>query len=86
MQPQRTEQPTVVLVHGALTDASVWHPVIAELQRQGHRVIAPALPMRSLAGDSATCGSRLIPDTTTVRPAPDGTAVASLAGPGRQPA
>lgn len=131
MQPQRTEQPTVVLVHGALTDASIWHPVIAELQRQGHRVIAPALPMRSLAGDSAALrsvlgtvegpvvvvghswggsvisdpaaltpavralvfvaafiqdsgetaadlnyrfpGSRLIPDTTTVRPAPDGT-------------
>ena len=131
MQPSRPGQPTVVLVHGALTDASVWHPVIAELQRQGHRVIAPALPMRSLAGDSAALrsllgtldgpvvvaahswggavisdpaaltsavralvfiaafiqdsgetaaelnyrfpGSRLVPDTTTVQPAPDGT-------------
>ena len=46
-------QPAIVLVHGALTDASVWHPVIAELQRRGHQVLAPALPMRSLAGDAA---------------------------------
>src|ERR1700760_907348 len=45
--------PAIVLVHGALTDASVWHPVIAELQRRGHQVLAPALPMRSLAGDAA---------------------------------
>ena len=44
---------TIVLVHGALTDASVWHPVIARLIRAGHEVLAPALPMRSLAGDSA---------------------------------
>jgi pimeloyl-ACP methyl ester carboxylesterase len=46
-------QPVVVLVHGALTDASVWHPVLARLQRSGHQVLAPALPMRSLAGDVA---------------------------------
>ena len=45
--------PTVVLVHGALTDASVWHPVIARLQRGGHRVLAPAMAMRSLAADAA---------------------------------
>jgi pimeloyl-ACP methyl ester carboxylesterase len=44
---------TTVLVHGALTDASVWHPVIAELHRRGHQVLAPALPMRSLAADVA---------------------------------
>jgi pimeloyl-ACP methyl ester carboxylesterase len=45
--------PTVVLVHGALTDASVWHGVIGELHRRGQRVLAPALPMRGLAGDVA---------------------------------
>lgn len=48
-QPDR---PTVVLVHGALTDASVWHPVIADLQHRGHAVLAPAMPMRSLAADA----------------------------------
>ena len=45
--------PTVVLVHGALTDASVWHGVIADLHQRGYTVIAPAMPMRSLAGDAA---------------------------------
>ena len=44
---------TVVLVHGAPTDASVWHGVIAELQRRGYRVLAPAMPMRGLASDVA---------------------------------
>jgi pimeloyl-ACP methyl ester carboxylesterase len=52
-------QPAVVLVHGALTDASVWHGVIARLQRRGLRVLAPALPMRSLAGDAAQLRSVL---------------------------
>lgn len=51
--------PTVVLVHGAFTDASVWHPVIANLQQRGHRVLAPAVPMRSLAGDVASLHSFL---------------------------
>jgi pimeloyl-ACP methyl ester carboxylesterase len=45
--------PTVVLVHGALTDASVWHEVTTTLHSEGHSVIAPALPLRSLTGDIA---------------------------------
>ncbi|MEY9931493.1 pimeloyl-ACP methyl ester carboxylesterase [Catenulispora sp. GP43] len=44
---------TVVLVHGALTDASVWHDVARRLQAAGHPVHAPALPMRSLDQDAA---------------------------------
>lgn len=44
---------TIVLVHGAFTDASVWHEVIPELQACGHRVVAPAMPMRGLAADAA---------------------------------
>jgi pimeloyl-ACP methyl ester carboxylesterase len=44
-------RPTVVLVHGALTDASVWHGVIAVLQKQGYEVHAPAIPMRGLSSD-----------------------------------
>jgi pimeloyl-ACP methyl ester carboxylesterase len=51
--------PTIVLVHGAFTDASVWHAVIADLQQGGHRVIAPALSMRSLAADAASLHSVL---------------------------
>ena len=46
-------EPTVVLVHGALTDASVWRRVSTRLQDAGHRVVAPAMPMRSLEGDVA---------------------------------
>ena len=55
----RSARATVVLVHGALTDASVWHPVMIRLQRRGHHVVAPPLPMRSLAGDSAAVRSVL---------------------------
>jgi pimeloyl-ACP methyl ester carboxylesterase len=43
--------PTIVLVHGALTDASVWHGVITELQKRGYHVAAPAIPMRGLSSD-----------------------------------
>jgi pimeloyl-ACP methyl ester carboxylesterase len=44
---------TVVLVHGALTDASVWHGVIGRLQATGLTVLAPAMPLRGLASDAA---------------------------------
>jgi pimeloyl-ACP methyl ester carboxylesterase len=47
-----TQRPTVVLVHGALTDASVWHGVTRRLLDQGIRVLAPALPLRGLATDA----------------------------------
>lgn len=53
MTDQMTHQPSVVLVHGALTDASVWRQVSTRLQAGGHHVIAPALPMRSLSDDVA---------------------------------
>lgn len=48
-----TSNPVLILVHGALTDASIWHPVIARLHSSGHTVLAPALPMRSLEQDAA---------------------------------
>ncbi|WP_228922770.1 alpha/beta fold hydrolase [Streptomyces sp. DH7] len=50
---RRRAAPTIVLVHGAFADASSWSPVVERLQRQGHRVLAPALPLRGLASDSA---------------------------------
>jgi pimeloyl-ACP methyl ester carboxylesterase len=46
-------QPLIVLVHGALTDASVWRQVSSRLQADGRQVVAPSLPMQSLAGDVA---------------------------------
>ncbi|MGW0912622.1 alpha/beta fold hydrolase [Streptomyces sp. NPDC002784] len=46
-------RPTVVLVHGVFADASGWSAVTARLLRSGFPVIAPANPLRDLAGDSA---------------------------------
>lgn len=43
----------VVLVHGALTDASVWGDVTRTLQAEGYSVSAPAMPLRGLASDAA---------------------------------
>jgi pimeloyl-ACP methyl ester carboxylesterase len=44
---------TAVLVHGALSDASIWDGVIARLQADGISVLAPALAMRNLDEDAA---------------------------------
>lgn len=49
--------PTVVLVHGAFADASHWAPVIGVLQARGVAVLAPANPLRGLAGDAAYLAS-----------------------------
>jgi pimeloyl-ACP methyl ester carboxylesterase len=46
-------KPTVVLVHGAWADASGWSEVTRRLQKEGYRVLAPAIPLRSLDGDVA---------------------------------
>ncbi|MFF5635835.1 alpha/beta fold hydrolase [Streptomyces sp. NPDC012825] len=48
-----SEQPTIVLVHGAFADGSSWSPVIERLQDRGHKVIAPANPLRGLRHDAA---------------------------------
>ncbi|MFJ4326730.1 esterase/lipase family protein [Streptomyces tricolor] len=45
--------PTVVLVHGAFTDASSWTGVIRLLHAAGLTVRAPANPLRGLAHDAA---------------------------------
>ncbi len=52
-------QPTVVLVHGAFADASSYGPVIPQLLNDGVRVVAPAVPNRSLNGDAAAVSSVL---------------------------
>ncbi|MFD7997961.1 alpha/beta fold hydrolase [Streptomyces mirabilis] len=45
--------PTIVLVHGAFTDASSWAGVISLLHAAGFTVHAPANPLRGLAQDAA---------------------------------
>jgi pimeloyl-ACP methyl ester carboxylesterase len=54
-----SSKPTVVLVHGALTGPDIWHRVIAELQRRSFTVLAPVMPLRSLASDVACLRSFL---------------------------
>ncbi|MFC4507610.1 MULTISPECIES: alpha/beta fold hydrolase [Streptomyces] len=56
-------RPTVVLVHGVFADASGWNAVTARLLDAGYPVIAPANPLRDLAGDSAYV--RSVVDTLT---------------------
>ncbi|MEV7504147.1 alpha/beta hydrolase [Streptomyces sp. NPDC093018] len=48
-----TDSPTIVLVHGAFADASGFAGLTAELTACGHQVVAPANPLRGLAGDAA---------------------------------
>ncbi|MBR0902685.1 alpha/beta fold hydrolase [Bradyrhizobium liaoningense] len=45
--------PTIVLVHGAFEDASIWNKVIPRLQRDGYPVIAFANPLLGVAVDAA---------------------------------
>ena len=46
-------KPTVILVHGAFAESSSWDGVTPALLAGGHRVIAFANPLRSVAGDAA---------------------------------
>ncbi|GAA1643260.1 alpha/beta hydrolase [Microbacterium flavum] len=48
-----SESPTIVLVHGAFADAASWAPVTRALLDQGYTVRVPAVPNRSLLGDSS---------------------------------
>jgi pimeloyl-ACP methyl ester carboxylesterase len=56
-------KPTVVLVHGAFADASGFNDMITLLGAAGFPVIAPANPLRDVAGDAAYISSVL--DTIT---------------------
>ncbi len=49
--------PTVVLVHGAFADSASYAPVTRRLLAAGVRVVVPAVPNRSLIGDSAYIAS-----------------------------
>jgi pimeloyl-ACP methyl ester carboxylesterase len=49
--------PTVLLVYGAFTDGSSWSGVIPILHAAGLDAVAPANPLRTLAGDAAYIAS-----------------------------
>src|SRR6202012_524763 len=51
--------PTVVLVHGAFADAGSWAAVVDRLLAAKIKVQALAIPMRSLANDSAYVASAI---------------------------
>jgi pimeloyl-ACP methyl ester carboxylesterase len=51
--PTSPAGPTVVLVHGSFADASGWSGVVSILQEAGLNVLAPANPLRTVAGDAA---------------------------------
>lgn len=48
----QSDQPTVVLVHGAFAESSSWNVVIEHLHADGYTVIAAANPRRSLSSDA----------------------------------
>ncbi|MET8625797.1 alpha/beta hydrolase [Kitasatospora sp. NPDC004669] len=76
------DTPTVVLVHGAFADASSFARVIPELLADGLKVVAPAVPNRSLLGDSAYIASmvRQIPGPVVLVGHSYGGAVITVAG------
>src|SRR2546423_9573821 len=45
------KRPTIVLVHGAVADASTWRRVYDHLARDGHTVLAPPNPLRGIPHD-----------------------------------
>ena len=52
-------KPTIVIVHGAFTDASSWNYVVELLLKQGYNVIVPPNPLRGVTADSAYIASLL---------------------------
>jgi pimeloyl-ACP methyl ester carboxylesterase len=46
-------KPTIVIVHGAFTDASSWNGVVDRLQEQNYDAVAPSNPLRGVHSDSA---------------------------------
>lgn len=48
-----SQQPTIVLIHGAFADGASWAPVTKRLLERGYSVQVPPVFNRSLSGDSA---------------------------------
>ena len=50
----KSPMPTIVLVHGAVEDSSIWtHGVIQGLQRKGFPIKVFSNPLRGVANDAA---------------------------------
>ena len=47
-----TQQPTIILIHGAFADASGWRDVADGLRQRAYTVHAPANPLRGLHSDA----------------------------------
>jgi len=56
---RESQKPTIILVHGAFEDASIWNAVIERLQREGYPVIAFANPLLGPSIDTAYLRSLL---------------------------
>jgi pimeloyl-ACP methyl ester carboxylesterase len=63
-KPTKPAKPTVVIVHGAWTDASSFTSVEKILTKDGYPVLDFANPLRSLSGDSEYLASFLAARTT----------------------
>jgi pimeloyl-ACP methyl ester carboxylesterase len=50
-------KPTIVLIHGAFTDASSWRPVYDRLTHDGYTVLAPPNPLRGIPYDASYTAS-----------------------------
>ncbi|TQM36925.1 alpha/beta fold hydrolase [Pseudonocardia cypriaca] len=48
-----TQNPTVLLIHGAFAESASWNPVISRLRAESVDVVAVANPLRSVSGDAA---------------------------------
>jgi pimeloyl-ACP methyl ester carboxylesterase len=51
---QSSDQPTIVLVHGAWAGPSSWDSVVRRLHDEGFRTVTPTLGLNSLPGDVAS--------------------------------
>jgi pimeloyl-ACP methyl ester carboxylesterase len=56
---QNSDQPTIVLVHGAWAGPSSWDSVVRQLNDQGFRTVTPTLGLTSLPGDVAIVDAAL---------------------------
>jgi len=76
-------KPTVVLVHGAWSDATSWNGVITELLAAKYSVFAPPNPLRGSASDAASIATFLksIPGPVVLVGHSYGGAVISAASP-----
>lgn len=63
-KPTKVDKPTVVIVHGAWTDASSFTEVEEILTKDGYSVLDFANPLRSLSGDAEYLESFLAARTT----------------------